>query len=60
MKTSQEKIAYVDSGGPGFPIVFVHGNSCSSDFSSNEQKKIHFYKGDYQTFQSYIPKECNI
>lgn len=30
LKTSQGNIAFIDSGGPGFPIVFVHGNSCSS------------------------------
>jgi len=31
IKTSQGKIAYVDSGGSGFPVVFIHGNSCSSE-----------------------------
>jgi pimeloyl-ACP methyl ester carboxylesterase len=30
MNTSEGKIAYVDSKGEGFPIVFIHGNSCSS------------------------------
>lgn len=30
MKTSEGKIAYIDSGGEGLPLVFIHGNSCSS------------------------------
>lgn len=30
IKTSEGIVAYVDTGGPGFPIVLVHGNSCSS------------------------------
>jgi 8-oxo-dGTP diphosphatase len=30
LQTSDGKIAYTDSGGPGFPVVLIHGNSCSS------------------------------
>lgn len=30
LETSGEKIAYFDSGGNGFPLIFIHGNSCSS------------------------------
>lgn len=29
-KSSQGSIAYVDTGGEGFPLVLIHGNSCSS------------------------------
>lgn len=31
IETSDEKVAYVDSGGSGFPVVLIHGNSCSSE-----------------------------
>src|SRR5579872_1636260 len=30
LQTSQGNIAYLDSGGDGFPVVLIHGNSCSS------------------------------
>lgn len=30
LQTSEGKIAYVDAAGEGFPVVFIHGNSCSS------------------------------
>jgi pimeloyl-ACP methyl ester carboxylesterase len=30
-ETSHGKIAYVDTGGSGFPVVLLHGNSCSSE-----------------------------
>ncbi|HSX26097.1 MAG TPA: alpha/beta hydrolase [Chlamydiales bacterium] len=31
METSSGRIAYRDTGGSGFPVVFIHGNSCSSE-----------------------------
>lgn len=31
LKSSQGVIAFVDTGGSGFPVVLVHGNSCSSE-----------------------------
>jgi pimeloyl-ACP methyl ester carboxylesterase len=31
IETFDGKIAYVDSGGSGFPVVLIHGNSCSSE-----------------------------
>lgn len=30
IQTSQGNVAYVDTGGTGFPVVLIHGNSCSS------------------------------
>lgn len=30
IKTSQGTIAFLDTGGNKFPIIFIHGNSCSS------------------------------
>lgn len=30
IKTSQGRIAYRDTGGDGFPLILIHGNSCSS------------------------------
>ncbi len=36
LNTSEGKIAYIDSGGEGFPIVFIHGNSCSSRVFSKQ------------------------
>lgn len=52
MKTSQGKVAYVDSGGTGFPIVFVHGNSCSLEVF---KKQLAHFSGQYRVIAIDLP-----
>ncbi len=46
MNTSEGKIAYIDSGGENFPIVFIHGNSCSSRVF---KKQVAYFSPQYRT-----------
>lgn len=36
VKTSQGLVAYIDTGGTGFPVILIHGNSCTSNVFKNQ------------------------
>ncbi len=51
-KTSHGMIAYVDTGGPGFPVVLIHGNSCSSEVF---KKQIAAFRNHYRMISVDLP-----
>jgi pimeloyl-ACP methyl ester carboxylesterase len=51
-KSSQGKIAFIDTGGSGFPIVLVHGNSCSSEVF---KKQIDAFCNSYRIITMDLP-----
>ncbi len=52
LKTSQGVIAYIDTGGKGFPIVCIHGNSCSSEVF---KKQIAAFRDRYRMIAIDLP-----
>ena len=50
--TSAGKIAYLDTKGSGFPIILVHGNSCSSAVF---RKQIDTLKDKYRLIAVDLP-----
>lgn len=52
INTAQGKIAFVDSQGSGFPIVFIHGNSCSSEVF---KKQLPHFSQKYRTVTIDLP-----
>lgn len=52
LETSQGKIAYVDTGGSGNAIVFIHGNSCSLNVF---RKQFEYFGGQYRMIAIDLP-----
>lgn len=52
VKSSQGSIAYLDTGGAGFPLVLIHGNSCSSQVF---KKQIEAFRNLYRIIAIDLP-----
>ncbi len=52
LNTSQGTVAYIDTGGSGFPVVLIHGNSCSSEVF---KKQIAAFRTRYRLIAVDLP-----
>lgn len=52
MNTTEGTIALTDTGGKGFPLVLVHGNSCSSEVF---KKQIAYFRNQYRIIAIDFP-----
>jgi len=52
LQTSDGGIAYVDTGGTGFAVILIHGNSCSSELFRNQ---LAAFRGQYRMIAIDLP-----